>query len=255
MSIRHAILGLLSETPMHGYRLKEIFAKRVSPLWGLTTGQIYQSLATLERGGLLESRGERAGRRPTRRIYSVTERGRTEMAAWLAAAPSAWTRPFREDLLIRLMFLRKADVGALCQSLARQEHEATLLLARVTHLRSGAAHEATAIDVRGTFLDGMTHHLEADIRLLQRCREEVDRWAKTDEARAPSTRRAISSDNEGARAPTATLKARTPRSPARPRPNKGAHMVASSAPDPKFWQQLGGEAATRRSLAKRMAFQ
>jgi len=178
MSIRHAILGLLSEQPMHGYRLREAFAERVSPLWGLTTGQIYQSLATLERAGFLQSRGERAGRRPARRIHSVTESGRCELSAWLGGAPSTWTRPFREDLLIRLMLLRDCDVGPLWQSLARQEHEAMLHLARVVHLRASGPSRGTTLDVRSTFLDGMAHHLEADVKLLQHCREELEKWAR-----------------------------------------------------------------------------
>jgi PadR family transcriptional regulator AphA len=178
MSIRHAILGLLSEQPMHGYRLREAFAERVSPLWGLTTGQIYQSLAALERAGFLQSRGERAGRRPARRIYSVTESGRGELNTWLGGAPSTWARPFREDLLIRLMLLRDCDVGPLWQSLARQEDEATLHLARVVHLRASGPSRGATLDVRSTFLDGMAHHLEADVKLLQRCRLEIEKWAR-----------------------------------------------------------------------------
>jgi PadR family transcriptional regulator AphA len=184
MSIRHAILGLLSEKPMHGYRLKEVFAQRVSSLWGLTTGQIYQSLAALEGAGFLESHGERMGRRPARHIYSVTERGRTELAAWLQKTPTAWIRPFRDDLLIRLMFLRPDDVDGLCGSLTQQEREAMLLLAKVTRLRDGAAVTSGTMNVRGMFLDGMTDNLEAHIKLLQGCREEVVRWARIAETDA-----------------------------------------------------------------------
>lgn len=176
MSIRHAILGLLSEKPMHGYRLREAFAQRVSPLWGLTTGQIYQSLAALEGAGFLESHGERRGRRPARRIYAVTERGRTELAAWLHETPTAWMRPFRDDLLIRLMFLRPDDVDAICGSLTQQEREAVLRLAQVTRLREGATVAPGTMNVQGMFLDGMIDNLEAHIRVLQRCREEVVRW-------------------------------------------------------------------------------
>jgi hypothetical protein len=93
-------------------------------------------------------------------------------------APSTWARPFREDLLIRLMLLRDRDVGPLWQSLARQEHEAMLHLARVVHLRASGPSHGTTLDVRSTFLDGMAHHLKADVKLLQRCREELEKWAR-----------------------------------------------------------------------------
>ena len=92
MSIKHAVLGLLSEQPMHGYRLKEAFDERVGGLWGLTTGQIYQTLKALERAALLEGRGERVGARPARRIYSLTPQGTRALNAWLDETPAPWTR-------------------------------------------------------------------------------------------------------------------------------------------------------------------
>jgi DNA-binding PadR family transcriptional regulator len=178
MSIRHAILGLLAEQPMHGYRLKEAFDRRLSPLWGLTTGQVYQSLQALERAGLVASRGERVGRRPARRVYSVTADGRRELDLWLRETPTVWVRPFREEILIRLMLLREPDAAPLWQSLARQEHEVTLLLARVTRMRDELHGARSGVDLLATFLDGMTVHLEADIKSLQRFRAEIERWAR-----------------------------------------------------------------------------
>jgi DNA-binding PadR family transcriptional regulator len=176
MSIRYAILGLLAERPLHGYGLKRVFDQRLSPLWGLTTGQIYQSLNALERVGLIEGRSERSTRRPARRVYSVTEAGRRALDRWLAAAPTAWTRPFRDEMLIRLMLLRDTEAAALSESLARQEHEAMLLLARVTRMRDQARARKldAAIDLAGVFLCGLAHHLEADIKSLQQFRAEIE---------------------------------------------------------------------------------
>lgn len=178
MSIRHAILGLLAEQPMHGYRIKEAFDGRVSPLWGLTTGQIYQSLAALERSVLVESRQERKGRRPARRVYSVTEAGRRELAGWLRRKPALKTRPYREELLIRLMMLREEEAPALWQSLRRQESEAATELLRIARLRNDPREKAGALDLAGLFLDGMTYHLEADIKNLRRFLGEIEEWAR-----------------------------------------------------------------------------
>ena len=234
MSIRHAILGLLSEQPMHGYRLREAFAERVSPLWGLTTGQIYQSLAALERAGFLQSRGERADRRPARRIYSVTESGRRELSAWLGGAPSTWTRPFREDLLIRLMLLRDCDVGPLWQSLARQEHEAMLHIARVVHLRASGPSPGTTLDVRSTFLDGMAHHLEADVKLLQRCREELEKWARARKLDLGIFGRASLASGVSCETPAESIAAPPP--PARTSPARKETETASSRVAARPWR-------------------
>lgn len=178
MSIRHAILGLLAEQPMHGYRIKEAFDGRVSPLWGLTTGQIYQSLAALERSALVESRNERKGRRPARRVYSVTESGKRELTAWLRESPAAWVRPFREEILIRLMMLQADQAPELWRTLGHQELEAMALLMRVTRMCDEQPRTEAGINLTRVFLDGMAQHLEADIRNLQRFRCEIERWGR-----------------------------------------------------------------------------
>ena len=186
MSIRHAILGLLAERPMHGYRIRKAFAERVSPLWGLTTGQVYQSLAALQRRGLVVARAERTGRRPTRRIYSATDTGQQELDRWQRAAPAACARPFREEILIRLMLLRREDAEPLSQAIAAQEREASLLLEHVRHARARRAPEE-GIDVAATFLDGMTRHLEAEVANLQLFQRAIARWLAGGAAPAPPT--------------------------------------------------------------------
>jgi DNA-binding PadR family transcriptional regulator len=170
MSTRYAVLGLLAEGPLHGYGLKSAFDARVSPLWGLTTGQIYQSLNALERAGLLTSRSERAGRRPLRRVYALTDAGRRELDRWLRTAPSRWRRPLREEVLIRLMLLRDSEASMLAESLARQEREASAMLTRVTRMREQAQARGApeVVDLPALFLDALAHHLEADVKSLER---------------------------------------------------------------------------------------
>ena len=177
MSIRHALLGLLAEQPMHGYKLKSAFEERVSPLWRLTTAQIYQSLAALERVGLLESRGERVGRRPARRIFSLTDAGRRELDKWRAAPPHRWARRFCEEIIVRLMLLQRSDAAALLEALAHQERDGTLLLGRLAHSSRGSGNSAD-IDLPRILADGMAHHLRADLQHLQSCRRALERWAE-----------------------------------------------------------------------------
>jgi DNA-binding PadR family transcriptional regulator len=185
MSIKYAMLGLIGEQPMHGYRLKETFDRRVGSLWGLTTAQVYQTLNALERAGLLASHGERVGSRPARRVYSLTSTGRRALERWLDAAPTPWIRPFRADVLIRLLFLREADVTAVCGVLDRQEQEVLHSRDRVTRAAHRPPRDGT-IDVVGVFLDGIAHHLDADLTLLRRCREELARWSRARRLAVPT---------------------------------------------------------------------
>jgi len=174
MSIRFAILGLVAEKPLHGYAIGRAFDERVSPLWGLTTGQVYQSLTGLERAGLVASTRERTGRRPERKVYRVTQAGERALGRWLQSEPSPWSHPFREETLIRLMLLRPEDAKDLRRALRRLEDRAVRLLgeARTTHPRSSNGPALDAI-----FLEGLIDHLEADLKHLRRLRAEIESHA------------------------------------------------------------------------------
>ena len=55
MSIRHALLALLSEGPKYGLKLREEFEERTGEVWPLNVGQVHTTLQRLERDGLVES--------------------------------------------------------------------------------------------------------------------------------------------------------------------------------------------------------
>jgi len=92
-----AVLGLLNESPMHGYELR----KRVTSLlgWGrvLSYGSLYPCLKQMERDGLLTvdtAATEVAAARASRRgkiVYKLTAEGKERFATLVSAAgPSAW---------------------------------------------------------------------------------------------------------------------------------------------------------------------
>jgi DNA-binding PadR family transcriptional regulator len=92
-----AVLGLLHETPMHGYELR----KRVTGLlgWGrvLSYGSLYPCLKQMLRDGLIvedngdvEAAAPRAGRRG-KIVYKLTAEGKERFASLVSAGgPSAW---------------------------------------------------------------------------------------------------------------------------------------------------------------------
>src|SRR5882724_4757865 len=174
MSIKYALLGLMREEPMHGYRVKETFDRRVGALWGLTRPQIYQTLNALERAGLLTSHGERVGSRPARRIYTVTDGGRRAFERWLDAGSVYRPRPFRADVLLRLLFMRDHDVASIGAALERAEQRALQLIDRVARVRHRAPPDG-AIDLAGMLREGAGRQAEANLELVRRCRAELAR--------------------------------------------------------------------------------
>src|ERR1051326_3290875 len=50
-----AVLGLLSEQPLHGYELKKRLSDTLGPLWGISFGSLYPALRRLDRSGAIEA--------------------------------------------------------------------------------------------------------------------------------------------------------------------------------------------------------
>ncbi len=70
MSVRHALLALLSEGPKYGLQLRHEFEERTGEVWPLNVGQVYTTLQRLERDGLIESDGRTPTSSPGRRSRS-----------------------------------------------------------------------------------------------------------------------------------------------------------------------------------------
>jgi DNA-binding PadR family transcriptional regulator len=112
MSVRHSLLAILAEHPTHGYGLKAAFEQSTANAWPLNVGQVYTTLARLERDGLVESEGLDDGPRQT---WRITEAGRTQLAGWYAS-PVAEDPPPRDELAIKVLLAVAAeaeDVGAI----------------------------------------------------------------------------------------------------------------------------------------------
>ena len=91
MSVRHALLALLSEGPKYGLQLRQEFEAGTGEVWPLNVGQVYTTLQRLERDGLVESdNGEEDG---PQKGFRITAAGRTELDAWLRTPPDTATPP------------------------------------------------------------------------------------------------------------------------------------------------------------------
>ena len=99
MSVRHALLALLSSEPTFGLRLRQEFEARTGEVWPLNVGQVYTTLQRLERDGLVASDGDGEG--PQKR-YHLTPAGSAELHTWLHT-PSHDTQPPRDELVIKVL--------------------------------------------------------------------------------------------------------------------------------------------------------
>ena len=100
MSIRHALLALLSEGPKYGLQLREEFEARTGEVWPLNVGQVYTTLQRLERDGLVESGdAEPAG---PQKGFQITAAGERELGEWLRTPPDLSSPP-RDELVMKVL--------------------------------------------------------------------------------------------------------------------------------------------------------
>jgi len=157
VSVRHALLALLSEGPKYGLQLRQEFEARTGEVWPLNVGQVYTTLQRLERDGLVESDDadddgpQRAG-------------GERELAAWLRTPPDLSSPP-RDELVIKILValrLPGVDVHGVVQAHRRYLVE---LMQEWTRLKEYAADRdlsfALAVDAELYRLDSVVRWLDA----------------------------------------------------------------------------------------------
>lgn len=171
MTIKHALLGLLTQRAMHGYELKSAFEETVGVMWELNIGQIYNTLRQLERKGQVEMQGqEQEGRGPPRKVYAITEAGRQELARWMDE-PLRQPRRLKDAFYIKLVFHKSLGLGDL-QALIWSQRQAYLQVLR--QLNDLLAEVDAETDPLTTLLlEGGAFHLEADLKWLERCEELI----------------------------------------------------------------------------------
>src|SRR5438477_793400 len=100
MSVRHALLALLSEGPKYGLQLRQEFEADTGEVWPLNVGQVYTTLQRLERDGLVES--DDAAEAGPQKGFRITVDGEQELAEWLRTPPDL-SAPPRDELVIKVL--------------------------------------------------------------------------------------------------------------------------------------------------------
>jgi DNA-binding PadR family transcriptional regulator len=162
VSVRHALLALLSEGPKYGLQLREEFEARTGEVWPLNVGQVYTTLQRLERDGLVESDDD-AQDGPQKR-FRITAEGTGELADWLRTPPDL-TAPPRDELVMKVLVALRVpgtDVPGVIQVHRRYLVE---LMQQWTRIKEAEAESdlslALVVDAELFRLDGVIRWLDA----------------------------------------------------------------------------------------------
>ncbi len=172
MSVRYALLGLLSQHPCHGYELRAAFEALAGgkETWDVKPAQVYVTLERLEESGYVQREAVEKDGGPEKRIYSLTGQGKIELEQWYSSGTVEEYQ--RDEFFVKLM-LSLEDPNANPQRII-QTQRALLYqeLHDVTEQRQRAdPYQELAQILR---MDKTVMHLEADLRWLDMIEARLD---------------------------------------------------------------------------------
>lgn len=110
MSLRNALLAMLTSQPMTGYDVYKNFQTSVGYVWHAPDSQIYPELRRMEQDGLIRGETVPWGRRGTKKRYAITEAGVESFREWLNTPPEYQRE--RDPVRLRAAYLEWAEPGA-----------------------------------------------------------------------------------------------------------------------------------------------
>src|SRR5580698_8772325 len=169
MSVRYAMLALLSEGPKYGLQLREEFEGRTGEVWPLNVGQVYTTLQRLERDGLVESDGN--GEDGPQKAFRITSEGERELARWLRTPPDLSSPP-RDELVMKVLVAARVPGTDPHEVIQAHRRYLVQLMQQWTRIKDDESRDdvglALAVDAELFRLDSVVRWLDvADARLEQ----------------------------------------------------------------------------------------
>jgi PadR family transcriptional regulator, regulatory protein AphA len=193
MSLEGALLGLISSKgPITGYDLSKTFRASMAHYWHARHGQIYPTLDKLKRRGFVSCRKLIQRDRPNKKLYSITDKGRTELVRWLRAPKKPLQ--MKHEGLLKARFYAHLPVGEALSLVGeeRAQHEQLLESYRAIERESfGSGRHYRSVD---ELYDHLTLQrgilfLEESIRWGAWAQAEVERYVVKGRGRRAAARK------------------------------------------------------------------
>ena len=166
MSVKHTLLALLFQRPMHGYELGKQLNLAVSAEWDVKAGQIASTLARLYDAELVDYEVEETNDAPDRKVYFLTEAGRQELENWFLN-PEVRDYRLGDAFYIKLVLSLAGGPVPPEQVLFTQRRELYQQLHEATEMLRHADARTQLPWI--LLLESAIMHLEADLRWIEMC--------------------------------------------------------------------------------------
>jgi DNA-binding PadR family transcriptional regulator len=165
--MRELFLTLLTGRSAYGYELRQTLEREFGDLLPtLNAGQIYTTLARLERDGLIVGHDVPADTRG-KRVYALTDEGRAVLSEWIET-PVPGTR-LKDEFFMKLVLVAGAGLAEPRKLLEGQRREYLQSLRDLDDLLETRAKSGTA----ELLVEGAILHLKADLEWLDMIEQRI----------------------------------------------------------------------------------
>ena len=167
MDIQYAILGLLRKASLTGYDMKKAMQKSPIIYWSGNNNQIYRALAELEDEGFVSVQIQHGDASPTKKVYTLTDRGIHELHRLSLEFPEA--PEIRKTFLMQLVFgadLTKAELASLLEQYSREVKGAALAVNKVS-ADSSTPYESAMLEL---VTENIRQSYEAELLWIEKVR-------------------------------------------------------------------------------------
>jgi DNA-binding PadR family transcriptional regulator len=163
--MQEVVLALLAKEPSHGYKLRARLLDALGPLGeSLNAGQVYVTLARLEKAGLVTTeRLPGTLDRPDRKVHALTAAGHQKVSDWLTEV--SWPKPAPTEFHLKLV---AADAAGLADPLGLVNAQRRALLQGLRDAQHATMAEPPG-STAGLLLEGVVFRFQADLRWLDVC--------------------------------------------------------------------------------------
>lgn len=121
-------MAALSYGESSGYDLAKSFDVTVANYWTATPQQLYRELDRMAADGLLRARVVEQSKRPNKRLFSLTDEGRTALREFTIRTPKPTA--IRDELLVQVEAMDLGDAGSVAANVEAQRDASTAKLER-----------------------------------------------------------------------------------------------------------------------------
>ena len=159
------VLGLLMNAEMHGYQINEMIEMHLGSGIQLKKSLVYKLLTAMTKDGWLIYTEEREGNRPTRRVYTISEKGKAAFQELLRDSLADYKpADFLGHIAIGYLDMLPPEQSVPLLLQRRQKIEVLLQKTQNLEIHHGS-HQLT--------IDHQIHHYQSELEWLDEVIEKV----------------------------------------------------------------------------------